>query len=954
VRRLVFLIHLSLCLWLFQSKIFAADQNQNLHPVATVKSEDLEALIQARLGLVEEFRNIRALADIFGIRVWLWGGAASAFAHYAKWDLMMMGGDQSFRSRDFLDYKLNHILPADADIDLVVDGSSDKFEIFIATIKSLYIPQRELQWASLNANNSKKVQISSRAYQEQSSDTHSLGMIELSPPPQGESCVRYAKDWESKSGGKFLEDVSAGQIEFLQQETHLNTPRAQGGFNPEMLAVIRYLIKAFQFDLKITDASYERIKNIILSSLIDRKPPSGYVSGWVQKNARKLFTRSINMNRSHRVLSDLDLVSRISLLLSSEDRQLLRREALKSWPIGLGKGKTAEELGIKTVAHRSPSLENIEKMRSHPRTTPILLKSRIDAHGERAVFGEGFYVLVGENGDPNAGAYNIVFELDPNAREGSDFEVIENYSVGKALRILNAAALRIVDQTFVLQEGAALASQNQAQTNSTGLLFRQAFGLPLKPILSFHNTLQRTIGRKATRAAYISVASLYLGFIILPVIYTAILPALSTPKDRADFQISFLEEKTPSPMTTRAFAYLGSQREFVYARQLIEALQIFDPKNEIRENDQKQLTQSLPKILRIHRRIMTDPSHYFELLMLPAINRFEERIEILKRELLQNSSNRALFLELSRRKRRFEWNHTEIQLEKRFFHEVLQDRLLNISRYLFTDVKSSELRNLIDLSDPDALLSNLLLSLELELYEYTVWSDPSTPFQLSVDQVLLSWNTLSSNEQSIFKMKTAEHPQLEQALWRAAIRYGRIEMMELILSQQSKDHILKRQLFNIRYAGNYAEISNNSLMYRVQESHGGGWTRVSATKISQREMLLNAFKTSVPSLKIDPDDFIYLQFLVSTQLVDQENRVALLKPLTQEEFTSIWQMGTNEDYLNYRKENDLMLLTGALARPSGGLEVRQLAQLKSYFYEPSKEVESKCQELLERLAKPEK
>ena len=79
--------------------------------------------------------------------------------------------------------------------------------------------------------------------------------------------VRDLKHWDSPQGqyfkSQFLSDAIKGEITYYRNPKHSDTGRARRGENPEIMSVVRILIKAFQYDLKISHEAREQIQEII-------------------------------------------------------------------------------------------------------------------------------------------------------------------------------------------------------------------------------------------------------------------------------------------------------------------------------------------------------------------------------------------------------------------------------------------------------------------------------------------------------------------------------------------------------------------------------------------------------------------------------------------------------------------------------------------------------------------
>jgi len=68
-----------------------------------ISETELVSHVSEKVGKVFEFQFIRKLGRQMGVRVWLFGGTAASFLHYAKWDLA--------RSKNLVDLQMTLKLP---------------------------------------------------------------------------------------------------------------------------------------------------------------------------------------------------------------------------------------------------------------------------------------------------------------------------------------------------------------------------------------------------------------------------------------------------------------------------------------------------------------------------------------------------------------------------------------------------------------------------------------------------------------------------------------------------------------------------------------------------------------------------------------------------------------------------------------------------------------------------
>ena len=104
---------------------------------------------------------------------------------------------------------------------------------------------------------------------------------------------------------QFLTDVLEKKLSCYYSAKHRQSPRYKKGDNPEIFFAIRTLTKAFQYGLDIPDDCMNRIQKIFKNFKADRDLKTDYSQYWIEKNAKKLYTQSIDLERSQRVLQQL-------------------------------------------------------------------------------------------------------------------------------------------------------------------------------------------------------------------------------------------------------------------------------------------------------------------------------------------------------------------------------------------------------------------------------------------------------------------------------------------------------------------------------------------------------------------------------------------------------------------------------------------------------------------------
>jgi hypothetical protein len=431
-------------------------------PTPSLTRDQLQSEIKNRMSRVVEFEAIKKMAEELGVRVWLFGGTAASYAHYVRWDLLREAGDSRYFEGRF-DYDYTSIFRSTQDLDLVADGPTEATAKLRNAIQERfpYLQGGKSAWEVRLLREKwedKEPLLPNSDFLKQHTDSNSIGLVELTDPPPGETVVRDLKDWEGAGEPVFLNDVLNGELHFYFSSEHERSGRAVLGMNPEILSAIRYLTKAFQYGLKILPEDMEKIQAIIdrfskenltlnwTSGSADR-----YVKVWIEKNAIKLFGHAMDIESAWNILEKTGLRQKLIDIRANAETEdsmawWMSKEPLRSFPVGEGDGKTAAELGLDVVAHETKSFLAWESITRAPTGEPNVLISRQGKTGETAAYGDGFYTKVGRVGARGTGI-TIRFKVDPNAREGKDFT---RSSVDKYIIFHNKNALRVIPESLVM------------------------------------------------------------------------------------------------------------------------------------------------------------------------------------------------------------------------------------------------------------------------------------------------------------------------------------------------------------------------------------------------------------------------------------------------------------------------------------------------------------------------
>ncbi len=406
----------------------------SLSTQAQVTMDELSIETQIRLERVPEFKFIQEEANKLGVKVYLFGGTASAFAHYVRWDLEREAGDEKYQAERF-DYDFTNIYRGNQDLDIVVDGTAEQAEALQSILKEKYphfVGDRDawevrLLRASIG---DKRPLLGDVDFRNQHTDTNSTGMISLNPNP-GDGIYRDIMDWDNPRS-QFLADIANAQIKYLFNENHSSTQRFLDGNNPPVLSAIRYLAKLTQYEVVGTSEDLSLITRIIAEQ--DFTQLGSYSKKKVKEFSLKALLNTPDVEFSYDLLNRVGLIDKLFEMDEQgvEDIGSLSwwadKEPLKSFELGQGAGRTAAEIFGKDliVSHETKSFiayENITRS-TKGRANVFISRDERGVFGESAAYGSGFYTATGLRGAVGSGL-TIRFRLHPDAKEDTDFHFIK-------------------------------------------------------------------------------------------------------------------------------------------------------------------------------------------------------------------------------------------------------------------------------------------------------------------------------------------------------------------------------------------------------------------------------------------------------------------------------------------------------------------------------------------------
>ena len=433
-----------------------------------ITEKELDEKVVKSIPLIPEFSYIRETAQKMGLRVWLFGGTASSFLHYAKWDLLRQKGLMDLQ-KDRFDYDFTNIFRSTQDLDIVVDASPDvarQFQTIIAQKYPHFLGSKANKWEVRTLKSRmgtpgqpgfKEALLNDNDFNNQNTDSNSIGMVELSL--SHDPVIRDLRHWNDTES-VFLDDTLENRISFFRSAKHFTTSRAKNGENPEILSVLRLLVKAFQYELNFSNQDFLQMKEVA-NEFNPKKTSNSAALRRIADTAKKLVIHAVNIEYAINKLDELGLRQKL-IAMGNKDEQgsfawWINREPLRSKSVGQGRGKTAKDLNIQVVAHETTSFLAYESITRSHSGEPNVLISRQNAVGEAAAFGDGFYTRLGKIGARGTGL-TIRFTVDSAAREGSDFTVNGDYIVFK-----NKSALKVIQESlnFGLDDLLKLAETNQ-------------------------------------------------------------------------------------------------------------------------------------------------------------------------------------------------------------------------------------------------------------------------------------------------------------------------------------------------------------------------------------------------------------------------------------------------------------------------------------------------------------
>ena len=428
---------------------------------AQVDPKDLSHAVKERLLRVPEFSFIKEEADKLGIKVYLFGGTASTFGHYVRWDLERERGDKKYQKERF-DYDFTNIYRGNQDLDIVIDGTKKQALTLKKILKEKYphfVGNKEAWEVRLL-----RVQIGGKSallndpdFLNQHTDTNSTGMIAIDDQSDDNFVFRDLFSWDEEESA-FLKDISNARIKFLYSKTHNETTRYRKGKNPPVFAAVRYLAKLAQYELEGIEEDLDIIKKIIKKTDWSSIQSNAYLKYKLEEFGKKVLLNAPSSEYAWNLLEDTGL--RKKLIEMDGDRiqkkgtlsWWMNKEPLRSKSIGLGRGKRAKDLflsqmdknGEIVLSHETSDFSAYENITRSSRGEANVFISRERIVGEGAMVEDGFYTKLGFKGAKGTNL-TIRFKLNLKAREESDF--IYNRNNGVVI-LKNKKAITLIQENI--------------------------------------------------------------------------------------------------------------------------------------------------------------------------------------------------------------------------------------------------------------------------------------------------------------------------------------------------------------------------------------------------------------------------------------------------------------------------------------------------------------------------
>jgi hypothetical protein len=424
-------------------------QSPSLAIEVNVTPEEVATHIEKSIYEVPAFKFIAENAAKLGIKhAYLFGGTATGFAYYTVDDLRRTKGDKRYIDGRF-DFDYSQIYRSSQDADIVIDGTPEQAGALEALVRQnqSFLIGYKTKWEMRTLRyyrGSKPPLLNDFQFENQHTDSASVGLIEITQPEPGTPRIRDLRFWENPLP-PFLVGLAEGTIFFYFGGRHDETEMAKHGLNPPIISVARMLAKVAQYRLTLDEQDKTVLKKIIAAFDPHTGLKTSYARDRLIEFGMKCMQGASDVLYAWNILEELGLRKKLMQLGNQDLAYWADRKPLPAFPVGQGIGHTAKELGIDRVAHTTKNFKFYESITSSPMGLPNVFTSRTHVAGESAAMGEGFYTLQGKDGIWDDG-FNARFTVLPNARNHEDFE----YSALGYVLMRNRDAFRVVHESISL------------------------------------------------------------------------------------------------------------------------------------------------------------------------------------------------------------------------------------------------------------------------------------------------------------------------------------------------------------------------------------------------------------------------------------------------------------------------------------------------------------------------
>lgn len=328
----VFVLGLNVSLQVQGSPIFEGDSFHDEFRELVSEEEYLQAINDNLHGLVA-YEYIAQKAQELGFRIWMFGGTAASYALFIKRKLYAEKKGIPFYTDGQERPEFFDIYSFLQDADFVIEGTKaqvDQLKAAISDNEWIQYKKKD-RWVrslwdvmTLRTDQGRGI-IDSDHFLNQHNDTLSQGMIELTPVTAEDQMgapenpvdslkyrIRYARAFSLTSKETpFFKAVYEGVNHYLPQERHKETFMYNQGKNPQILSVLRYLVKVSRSGLRIPQESFLKMKEVLEQSQEELTSLNPYATGRIENIVTQLFLESADIHRTLELLRRLGLIETI-------------------------------------------------------------------------------------------------------------------------------------------------------------------------------------------------------------------------------------------------------------------------------------------------------------------------------------------------------------------------------------------------------------------------------------------------------------------------------------------------------------------------------------------------------------------------------------------------------------------------------------------------------------------